>query len=90
MNRLSAQDVLDGDLDDWDHPDGYGRQLSRAGSYTMSVEEVSNSFGDTSTADLPVHVVSADNQQVQIGLTTGIVYASAGEQLSIPQIMSRV
>ena len=63
---------------------------SRAGSYTMSVEEVSNSFGDTSTADLPVHVVSADNQQVQIGLTTGIVYASAGEQLSIPQIMSRV
>ena len=47
----------------------------------MSVE-VSNSFGDTSTADLPVHVVSADNQQVQIGLTPGIVYLQQGAAIN--------
>lgn len=77
MDRLSAQDMLDGDLDDWITQTATDVNYSRAGNYTMSVE-VSNSFGDTSTADLPVHVVSAENQQTQIGLTAGIVYLQQG------------
>ena len=81
MNRLSAQDVLDGDLDDWITQTDTDVNYSRAGSYTMSVE-VSNSFGDTSTADLPVHVVTSDSQQVQIGLTTGIVYLQQGTAIN--------
>ena len=51
------------------------------GSYTeantMSVE-VNSSLGSSASADLPVHVVSAESQQVHIGLTQGIVYIPQG------------
>ena len=81
MERLSAQDMLDGDLDDWITQTDTDVNYSRAGSYTMSVE-VTNSFGDTSTAALPVHVVNGEDQRVQITLNTGIVYIEAGENIN--------
>lgn len=81
MRRLGAQDVLDGDLDDWITQTDTDVNYSAIGSYTMSVE-VSNSFGDTSTAALPVHVVSGEEQQVQISLTAGIVYIQQGTDIN--------
>lgn len=81
MERLSAQDMLDGDLDDWITQTDTDVNYSRAGDYTMSVE-VTNSFGDTSTAALPVHVVNSEDQRVQISLNTGIVYMEAGENIN--------
>lgn len=80
MARLGAQDMLDGDLSGWiTQTDTTDTDVNyqQPGSYTMTVE-VSNSFGDTSTAALPVHVVSADQQRAEISLVSSIVYVSVG------------
>lgn len=80
MERLSAQDLLDGDLDEWIMQTDTDVNYSRPGRYTMSVE-VTNSFGDNAEADLPVHVVTDDRQQVHITLTEGIVYLDQGDPI---------
>lgn len=77
MERLGAKDQLDGDLDDWITQTDTDLNYSQAGRYTMSVE-VNSSLGSSASADLPVHVVSAESQQVHIGLTQGIVYIPQG------------
>ena len=77
MARLGAQDMLDGDLSGWITQTDTDVNYQQPGSYTMTVE-VSNSFGDTSTAALPVHVVSADQQRAEISLVSSIVYVSVG------------
>lgn len=89
MERLGAQDLLDGDLEDWITQTDTDVNYQRAGAYTMSVE-VTNSFGDTSAAALPVHVVSAQSQRVDIALTAGIVYISVGESFDPAAYISEV
>ena len=89
MERLGASDQLDGDLKEWITQTDTDVNYQRVGTYTMSVE-VSNSFGDTSSAALPVHVVSAENRRVDIALTSGIVYISAGESLDPSAYISGV
>lgn len=80
MNRLGAQDVLDGDLDEWITQTDTDVNYSRPGTYTMTVE-VTSSLGDTASAALPVHVLGAEHRQVQITLTQGIVYLQQGQSL---------
>lgn len=89
MERLGASDQLDGDLKEWITQTDADVNYQRVGTYTMSVE-VSNSFGDTSSASLPVHVVSAENRRVDIALTSGIVYITAGESLDPAAYISGV
>ena len=89
MERLGASDQLDGDLKEWITQTDTDVNYQRVGTYTMSVE-VSNSFGDTSSAALPVHVVSAENRRVDIALTSGIVYIGAGESLDPSAYISGV
>lgn len=89
MERLGAQDMLDGDLKEWITQTDTDVNYQRVGTYTMSVE-VSSSFGDTSTAALPVHVVSAENQLVDIALTEGIAYIRAGESFDPAAYVSAV
>ena len=89
MERLGASDQLDGDLKEWITQTDTDVNYQRVGTYTMSVE-VSNSFGDTWSAALPVHVVSAENRRVDIALTSGIVYISAGESLDPSAYISGV
>lgn len=81
MNRLGAEDMLDGDLNDWIMQTDTDVNYSVIGSYTTLVE-VSNSFGDTSIEALPVHVVSGENQQVQINLKENIVYIQQGTNIN--------
>lgn len=76
MERIGAQDVLDGDLTGWVTQTDTNLDYEAAGSYTMTVQ-VSNSFGDTSSAALPVHVTAAE-QTLDIRLTEAIVYLQAG------------
>lgn len=80
MDRLGAEDQLDGSRKEWIVQTDTDVNYSSAGNYTISVE-VTNSFGDTSSADLPVHVVNTQNADVDITLTTGIVYLQVGETL---------
>lgn len=81
MKRLGAEDILDGDLKDWITQTDTDVNYSSIGSYPMSVE-VTNSFGDTSTAVLPVHVVSRESQQVQINLKENIIYIQQGTNIN--------
>ena len=50
------------------------------GTYSITFE-VENSYGDSVSESLPVHVVSADSQQMSITLSTGIVYITAGQEI---------
>ena len=43
--------------------------------------EVSNSFGDVSTAALPVHVVNPERQRLTVSLSAAIVYIGVGENV---------
>lgn len=78
--RLGAQDVLDGNRKDWIIRTESDLNFQSPGDYSISVQ-VSNSYGDTASETLPVHVVEAEDQQVQISLETGVVYIEAGEEL---------
>lgn len=78
MERLGAQDMLDGDLKDWIVQTDTDVNYERTGSYTMTVT-VSNSFGDTSEAALPVHVINAEGHTMDIRLTSSIVYVGTGD-----------
>ena len=80
MARLGAEDQLDGSRTEWIVQTDTDVNYSSVGNYTVSVE-VTNSFGDTASADLPVHVVNAQNRNVRIALTGGIVYLTAGEAI---------
>lgn len=89
MERLSASDQLDGNLEDWITQTDTDVNYQRAGSYTMTVE-VSSSMGASSTAALPIHVVSPENLSVGITLTSGIVYVQAGAQIDPGEYVKEV
>lgn len=78
LNRVGAEDVLDGDRKDWMIRTDSDVNFQTQGVYTMTFE-VSNSFGDTVSAALPIHVVSAASQSVKISLSANIVYVTAGQ-----------
>lgn len=78
LERVGAQDVLEGDRTDWLVRTDSDVNFQAQGAYTM-IFEVGNSYGDTVSAALPVHVVPAANQKVQIALNTNIVYLTAGQ-----------
>lgn len=80
MERLGAQDALDGDLEEWIVQTDTDLNYQRAGSYTMTVE-VTNSFGDMSSVGLPIHVVSAEQRTMEILLSQSILYISAGQSI---------
>ena len=50
-----------------------------AGDYTIQVE-VSNSLGDTTQAELPVHIVEASRLSTDIHLTQSLVYLKKGAE----------
>lgn len=80
MEYIGAEDMLDGSRNDWIVQTDTDVNYQAEGSYTMTVE-VSNSFGDVSTASLPVHVVGAEQRSLNIQLSTGIVYIKTGEDV---------
>lgn len=87
MDRIGAQDMLDGDLKEWITQTDTDVSYQKAGAYTMTVE-VSNSFGDTSEAALPVHVVEAEAMQLEIQLSQAILYIRQGETVDPRQFIT--
>ncbi|HIZ66531.1 MAG TPA: DUF5011 domain-containing protein [Candidatus Blautia pullicola] len=81
MGRIGAQDMLDGNRKEWITQTDTNVSYQKAGSYTMTVE-VSNSFGDTVQAALPVHVVEPEALQLSIQLSQTIVYIKQGEAVN--------
>lgn len=62
---------------------------SVAGTY-HSTYEVSNSFGDTSTIELPVHIIKSENNQIDIKLTQGIIYINTGDTIDAADYIESV
>ena len=81
MERIGAQDIMDGNLKEWITQTATDVNYQKAGSYTMTVE-VSNSFGDTVQAALPVHIVETANRELDIRLSETIVYIKQGEAVN--------
>ena len=80
LSRVGAEDILDGDRKDWMIRTDSDVNFQTQGAYTITFE-VGNSFGDTVSAALPVHVVPAASQGVKISLSANIVYITAGQGL---------
>ena len=78
IDSIGASDVLDGSLSDMVKQVSSTVDYRTEGDYTVSVE-VSNSFGDVEEQTLPVHIVSAGRQELQIELSAPLVYLKAGD-----------
>ena len=81
MERLGAQDLLDGDLSEWIVQTDTDANYQREGDYHIQAE-VENGYGDTSSVSLPVHVVKSGSQSVRIGLTSWILYLEQGSAVN--------
>lgn len=77
MERIGAQDLLDGNLKDYIRQTETDVVYSKSGSYSITLE-VENSYGDKASQTLPIHVVKEEETSVDIRLTEGIVYVDAG------------
>lgn len=87
--RLSASDSLDGDLTEWIQQTDSDINYRKTGTYHITFE-VTNSFGDTASASLPVHVVSGEGQSLHITLRQCIVYVKPGETLNPAEYVDSV
>lgn len=89
IQALSAWDVLDGDRTDWMVRTNTNLDFQIAGTYYIAFE-VTNSFGDSSAVQLPVHVTKEQNGEGGIVLNTGLVYLTVGQSLNPSQYVSSV
>lgn len=89
LDRIGAEDILDGSRKEWIVQKESDANYQFSGVYSITVE-VENSFGDTSSESLPIHVVSASSQQVRIDLSEKIVYVSVGQELNPASYISGV
>lgn len=89
VNALGAQDALDGDRTEWIVRTATNLNFQTVGTYSVSFE-VSNSFGDRSSVQLPVHVIPTQIGEGGIALNTGLVYLEMGQSLDPAQYIQRV
>ena len=86
MARLSVYDRLDGEMKDAIQVTASSVLYSTEGTYSMTLE-ATNNFGDTSTLEVPVHIVAADNLKAEIKLTQYIYYVNQGETFDPLQLI---
>ena len=80
LDRVQAMDVIDGDISSLVTLADSTVDYNTPGVYSITVE-VTNSFGDSQTAELPVHVVETYPTETQIQLSQPLVYLQVGETL---------
>lgn len=85
---LSVNDMLDGDLSDAIVYGSGDVNFSLVGDYTYNFE-VTNSFGDITTVELPIHIIE-DKNTIDIQLTSGIEYISLNQNIDPRQWIERV
>lgn len=76
---VHAADQIDGDISSMVKLLESNVDYRTAGDYTIQVE-VSNSLGDTTQAELPVHIVEASRLSTDIHLTQSLVYLKKGAE----------
>ncbi|MGI6012029.1 MAG: hypothetical protein ACOX8H_11165 [Ruminococcus sp.] len=80
VTYVGADDSLDGNISSLVKLVESDVDYQTAGDYTITVE-VTNSFGDVETQNLPVHIIEGSNAALQIQLTSPIVYINPGEEI---------
>lgn len=80
MDQIGASDMLEGDLSDWVIQTDSDANYQKSGDYHVQME-VTNSYGDTSSLSLPVHVVKSGSQSMEIVLSSWIVYLDPGSEI---------
>ena len=80
MDQIGASDMLEGDLSDWVVQTDSDANYQKSGDYHVQME-VTNSYGDTSSLSLPVHVVKSGSQNMEIVLSAWIVYLDPGSEI---------
>lgn len=80
MDQIGATDMLEGDLSDWVIQIDSDANYQKSGDYHVQME-VTNSYGDTSSLSLPVHVVKSGSQSMEIVLSSWIVYLDPGSEI---------
>lgn len=86
---VSATDVFDGDITGRVKITESNINYNVTGDYVVKAE-VSNSFGDTVKASLPVHVVTEPETRVEISLKENVVYLEKGEKFNALSYIDRV
>lgn len=89
VSALGAQDSLDGDRTEWIVRTATNLNAQTAGTYSVSFE-VGNSYGDSSSVQLPVHIIPAQAGIGGITLNTGLVYLEVGQSLDPAQYIQYV
>ena len=87
--RIIANDIIDGEISESVINTSSDINYSVAGTY-HSTYEVSNRFGDTSTIELPVHIIKSENNQIDIKLTQGIIYINTGDTIDAADYIESV
>ena len=81
MESIHGSDLLDGDISGTLSLDSSDVNYQISGDYAITVS-MYNSYGDKVEITLPVHVLAAADQQLDIALSSYLVYLSAGESLN--------
>lgn len=79
-SRLGATDLLDGDLKEWVVQTESDVNYQKAGTYHITFQ-VENSFGDSSSVALPVHITN-NASLLNIQLQSPIVYIQKGAEVN--------
>ena len=88
MNRLYGNDCLDGDVKHI-KVNSSDIDYETAGTYTISVSLI-NSFGDTATYDLPVHIITREYGGLEIRLTENLIYIKSGTEFNPKDFVKEV
>lgn len=88
-DRLSATDVLDGDISQRIRLASTSVSITEPGVYPITVQ-VTNSSGDTAVVTIPVIIQSSTSRHPVIRLSDYLIYAVKDEQLTEEQLRSYI
>ena len=89
MSRIYGNDRLDGDVKHI-KVNSSDIDYATAGDYTISVSLI-NSFGDTATYDLPVHIIKKTSYQgLELRLTENLIYIRSGTEFDPVDFLQEV
>ena len=88
-DRLTATDMLEGDISGKIRFSSANLTLSEAGTYRLNVE-VKNSYGDTVKYQLPMNLVRYNCDQERIQLKDYLIYVKKGRDIYPEQYITKV
>ena len=88
-DRLTAADMLEGDISDKIRFSSSNLTITEAGTYRLNVE-VKNSYGDSVKYQLPINLVRYNCDQEYIQLMDYLIYVKSGEEVSPEKYIDKV